>query len=277
MPVNKFGSTDTTNSTRVVSGGVTLTQVKNTFLQRDGANAATGDINLDSHKLINVRNPDNAQDAVTKAYCDEKLDDLSKGLRTLNNHVVNDIERIDRVNAGLKTENQSLFDRVHNAEKKRDTYIDIESLLKVGNIISMLHLGVIGSTSYFAEKLRQVQTLYDTISKLYKGETVKKLKEFENQKFVCDFRNEVMRAILEISEDEFIRLKANLESNKLLKNVEEGTVSMDFSRVVNKLDRALQPGMHKYNEYKLIAQKNLILIQLGYIFIHEGLLKVATE
>lgn len=73
MPVDKFGRTETGISQRVVSGGVTSSQVNNTFLRRDGVNTATSDINLDSHKLINVLDPDNAQDAATRNYVDTKV------------------------------------------------------------------------------------------------------------------------------------------------------------------------------------------------------------
>jgi len=68
MPVDKFGRTAVGTSQRVVSGGVTLSQVNNTYLRRDGENTATADINLASHKLINVSDPANDQDAVTKKY-----------------------------------------------------------------------------------------------------------------------------------------------------------------------------------------------------------------
>jgi hypothetical protein len=70
MPVSKFGITDANSSTRVVSGGVTLSQATNTFLRRDGGNTATADISLDSHKLINVGDPTNNKDVANKEYVD---------------------------------------------------------------------------------------------------------------------------------------------------------------------------------------------------------------
>lgn len=79
MPVDKFGRTDGSNNMPapiqrlVVSGGVTLSQVTDTFLQRNGGNAATGDLNLDSHKLTNVGNPADDQDAATKHYVDSNV------------------------------------------------------------------------------------------------------------------------------------------------------------------------------------------------------------
>ena len=77
MPVDKFGRTDAASAgstqvvERVVSGGVSLSQINDVFLKRDGENAATGDINLDSHKLINVGEPINDSDAATKNYVDD--------------------------------------------------------------------------------------------------------------------------------------------------------------------------------------------------------------
>jgi hypothetical protein len=42
----------------------------NTFLRRDGENTAAGNINMDSHKLVNVSDPANDQDTATKHYVD---------------------------------------------------------------------------------------------------------------------------------------------------------------------------------------------------------------
>ena len=72
MPVDIFGHTNVKNSQRTVAGGVTLSQVNNTFIRSDGETAADGDLNLNDHKLINVKDPVNAQDAVTKSYVDNR-------------------------------------------------------------------------------------------------------------------------------------------------------------------------------------------------------------
>ena len=39
MPVDKFGHTDSASTQRVVTGGVTLTQINNSFVRLDGSNA----------------------------------------------------------------------------------------------------------------------------------------------------------------------------------------------------------------------------------------------
>jgi hypothetical protein len=73
MPIDKFGRTNVGISQRVVSGGVTSTQVNNAFLRRDGENTATANIDMTSHKLINVLDPVDDQDIATKHYVDNKL------------------------------------------------------------------------------------------------------------------------------------------------------------------------------------------------------------
>ena len=51
MPVDKYGHTDTGVSQRVIVGGVTLSQVNATFLRLDGANPATGNLNMGGHAI----------------------------------------------------------------------------------------------------------------------------------------------------------------------------------------------------------------------------------
>ena len=54
MPVDKFGHTDSGSTQRVVAGGVTLTQINNSFLRLDGSNDIVGDIDMSGHLLIGL-------------------------------------------------------------------------------------------------------------------------------------------------------------------------------------------------------------------------------
>src|SRR6478672_12847133 len=54
MPVDKFGHTDSSNIQRVIAGGVTLTQINNSFLRLDGSNDITGDIDMGGHLLLGL-------------------------------------------------------------------------------------------------------------------------------------------------------------------------------------------------------------------------------
>ena len=52
---------------------VTLSYVDSYFLRKDGQNSATNDINMNTHKLMNVAEPTNSQDAATKNYVENNL------------------------------------------------------------------------------------------------------------------------------------------------------------------------------------------------------------
>src|SRR5688572_19142139 len=54
MPIDKFGHTDSGNTQRVIAGGVTLTQINNSFLRLDGSNDITGDIDMGGHLLLGL-------------------------------------------------------------------------------------------------------------------------------------------------------------------------------------------------------------------------------
>jgi len=47
-----------------------MKQANDTFLRRDGGNAAESDIDLGSHKLINIADLTNDKDAANKEYVD---------------------------------------------------------------------------------------------------------------------------------------------------------------------------------------------------------------
>jgi antitoxin component of RelBE/YafQ-DinJ toxin-antitoxin module len=61
MPVDKFGRTDekvVQHAPTVTSSiGLTMAQINNTFLRRDGNNIMTADLNLNKHRLINLNEP----------------------------------------------------------------------------------------------------------------------------------------------------------------------------------------------------------------------------
>ena len=54
MPVDKFGHTDVGVSQRVVTGGLTISQVNANYLRIDGSNAAKGTLNMNNNKIIGL-------------------------------------------------------------------------------------------------------------------------------------------------------------------------------------------------------------------------------
>jgi len=73
MPVDKFGHTDSGSTLRVVAGGVTLTQINNSFLRLDGTNAFAGNLNMGGYSIEGLSatyTPSEDNHLTTKKYVD---------------------------------------------------------------------------------------------------------------------------------------------------------------------------------------------------------------
>ena len=92
MPVDKFGHTDSGNMQRVVAGGVTLTQVNNTFARLDGTNAFTGNLNLGGNYiegLSSTYTPTEDNHLTNKKYVDQHATrDYVSGMRVSPGNLV---------------------------------------------------------------------------------------------------------------------------------------------------------------------------------------------
>ena len=93
MSVDIFGRTNVENTQKVFSAGVTLTQINNEFLRRDGGNTATDSIDMGSHKIVNAAEPTDLQDVATKNYVDSKAvvsksGDTMTGELNMNNNKI---------------------------------------------------------------------------------------------------------------------------------------------------------------------------------------------
>src|SRR5688572_2516386 len=76
MPVDKFGHTDSGSLQRVIAGGVTLTQVNNTFIRRDGTNAFSGNLDLGGNSIDGLSaayTPSEDNHLANKKYVDRRV------------------------------------------------------------------------------------------------------------------------------------------------------------------------------------------------------------
>src|SRR5688572_1116979 len=95
MPVDKFGHTDSGSMQRVVAGGVTLTQINNTFLRLDGSNDITGDIDMGGHLLVGLPldypSAGNGDEAISFSQATALVADkiVNSAAPTADNHLAN--------------------------------------------------------------------------------------------------------------------------------------------------------------------------------------------
>ena len=93
MSVDIFGRTNVENTQKVFSAGVTLTQINNALLRRDGGNTATDSIDMGLHKIVNAAEPTDLQDVTIKNYVNSKAvvcrsGDIMTGELNMNNNKI---------------------------------------------------------------------------------------------------------------------------------------------------------------------------------------------
>ncbi|KAH3697557.1 hypothetical protein DPMN_085060 [Dreissena polymorpha] len=138
MSVNIFGKTNVGSSQRVISGGVTLSQAINTFLRRDGKNAADANINMSSNKIINVLDPSDDQDAATKNYVDthavSKTGDTMTGTLDMNGCAITNLLNPSTAQ-GAAT--KSYVDKQDSAQIiTLNSYVDTHAVSKSGDTMT---------------------------------------------------------------------------------------------------------------------------------------------
>ena len=67
MSVDKFGRQSSSQSS-ANEPGASARYVNNNFIRRDSSNNIEGEISMNNHKLINLSEPTEAQDAATRGY-----------------------------------------------------------------------------------------------------------------------------------------------------------------------------------------------------------------
>ena len=95
MPVDKFGHTDSGSMQRVIAGGVTLTQINNSFLRLDGSNDIVGDIDMGGHLLVGLPidypSAGNGDEAISFSQATALIADkiTNSAAPTADNHLAN--------------------------------------------------------------------------------------------------------------------------------------------------------------------------------------------
>jgi hypothetical protein len=102
MPINKFGDAGedsaifTTNTSSSI--GVTMAQINNVFLRRDGANNATGELNMSANKVINIATLNTPGDAASKGYVDSST--VSKTGDTMTGNLILQVSNKPSISLG---------------------------------------------------------------------------------------------------------------------------------------------------------------------------------
>ena len=145
------------------------------------------------------------------------------------------------------------------AMKKHE--ISIENLMKVAYHISIL-IGKHSDLQKYAEYFTKTYTSVDRISSIIKEtfEGKEAYNQFGNFIFMPELIMIIIQIIEHLNEERFIELKHALMMDKLIVTPEKGTTRRFYRRFINRCSGA-----------ELIIQKNLLLIDLGFLYLSQDL------
>lgn len=68
--------------------------IKDTYINKDGSNSLTANLDLNNHKIINLTSPDNDTDAVNKSYVDTNIKNISETESTAREELSSNFQKL---------------------------------------------------------------------------------------------------------------------------------------------------------------------------------------
>jgi hypothetical protein len=197
-------------------------------------------------------------------------DDMTNDLN-LSGHLVSEV--------GFPQDDFDVINKCYLQISKQVDEIEVTDLNNLAELISKLlekykDIDVIKKYSgQFKSAYNYVQVLLQKYHELFKD---KELKEIAPDLNFCPLFTDLKVSIIKIfeilPEYIFIELKKKMQNEELIKMPEEKTIRKKYRRFLNKLAAGYDPA--RSNPYfELLIQKNLLLIDFGFIYFIEYLLK----
>ena len=161
--------------------------------------------------------------------------------------------------------------------------ITMEKLLQIGTIVEHLldkykaNIIVNNYRNQLSKCIYYVQVIYREYSVLFDGRDVNVAPELlDSCTLFTDLKILIIRIIEVLLEDIFTELKEELIRANLVTTPEGRNIRKRHRRFIIRLAKDVDP-MHSNQKFELTVQKNLLLIDLGFIYFIESLLKVLLD
>ncbi len=300
----KNGSMDNSTSNSnikdyIKSKFITISKYIKTKLDISGGHI-TGDINMNNNSIINVKEPQSDNEVITKGYVTQFYGDLSKDLIITNeNKIITTATLLQQdINKKLNIDgdvlNGDLDMNWHNLSNTRfpidsldavnqlyvqvltqNDDVDCDKLIQIANILKFVCDS--SQENIVIEKYKPQLYLclnYATIIlSLYSSSFNDINKITNNCIFFTNLKVQVLNMIQCLPEAFLIEFKVKLIERDLIQTPENGSIGKHYRRFINKTSKLVDPRRSN-NELELLVQKNLLLLDLGFVYFIEELLKL---
>ena len=273
---------NTNNILSLSANGVMASGIKST------GGMMTGNLNMKNNKITDLSDPVTDGDAsnkkfvqaeiksgsvLTKLYIDTLLDakldrkfsqnfDMN-GLKIVN--VRNPIDPLDVVNklyAQIFAQKDDLT--VEKLIKIGDVMYELFNIYRNNNILNNYSEEFITARYYAATMASKYSDLYED-----RQENISEL--LHSCTLFTDLKVVIIRVIEILPGDIFTNLKSELMAANLISTPEEKTLRRRYRRFINRSSKAIDPTRSN-KQLEFLIQKNLLLIDLGFIYFIDNLL-----
>jgi len=276
MSINKFGLSENikpgVNKEYIDSKFISLTKNLQAKVDKVG-DKMTGNLDLNNNRLINIGNPVDNQDGVTKDYLNTITKSINRSVQlkvnadgdTMRGNLDMDWHSVKNVKFPLNScdATNKLYVQICTESDE----IDVEKLCRIGEIISLLLNKydelLVEYKKRFLSSLAYAISMYSKYSNI-SGSHATNIKDISSSTIFIDLKVNIIKIIEVLSEDMFLELKNELKKENLFSTPERG------------IRKRFRLFLSKYTEQteSLLLLKNLLLIDIGFIYVIDPLLHI---
>ena len=284
-PINLFGMTikpGVTSKEYIDSKFISLTKAMQTKVDIAG-DKMTGNLDMSNNRITSVGNPVDIQDCITKQYLDSVISPINRKVQLKINvegdSMLGDLDMNWYTVANVKFP-LSPYDAANKLYLQMYTEtneVNVEKLLKIGEIISIIlskydflkqyKTDFINSLAYAIPMFSQ----YKKSSESYAGYA----EDISRCAIFVDLKVNTIRMVEFLSKNVFHELKEELNKEQLFSVPERG-IRKRFRRFLIKSAEQIDSGAVN-QQLQLLLAKNLLLIDTGFVYLIDSLLRILLE
>jgi hypothetical protein len=305
-PINLFGQTiqsDITSKEYIDSKFISLIRMMKTkvdlnfaqqnFVQKAG-DKMTGNLDMSGNRLTNTGSPVDEYDCATRDYLNQTINSLSRTIRTKAdlNFVQQNFITKDYFNSINK--DSKLYVQITSVQDETD----VEKLCKIGAIIAKIltkYRAVVASVlkEQFLNSFAYAISMYSKYKNIVpkersegtieqanessessislNGQAVGGIQDVSACTIFVDFKINIIKIIEALAKDIFQELKKGLNNEKLFSSSKRGIRKRYRKFLVKRVEELDPEGTNE--ELQLLLYKNLLFIDMGFIYLMDSLLR----
>ena len=244
-------------------------------------NQMSGNLDMNNNRLINIGNPVDNQDGVTKDY----LDIITKSINRSVQLKVNadggamrgnlDMDWHTVTNVKFPLNSCDATNKLYVQICTESDEIDVEKICKIGEIISLMfdkyESLLVQYKKQFLTSLAYANSMYSMYNAI-PGIPATHIKDISKSTIFIHLKVNIIKIIEVLPQDMFQELKKELNKEKLFSTPERNIRRRFRLFLTTRAEQIDSGGLNE--QLQLLLYKNLLLIDIGFVYLIDSLLHI---